>query len=200
MASVQLKALRKRAQKKHLDFLLEDLYVEYKDTCEQTERENRGDFSGGRTALKQVDDFALVDTHQQSSSETFDPPYLERGVEAREMARMVNERRTPSGNFFQITNPSLFVQRVPGTNQMMSAPGTPAGHQSKTPPQSRNRPENLPPIAEVGHRAPAAQSAKPKEQSWLTPAQRRDRVAGMKNAKLVNAKRTPTGGFFSQEP
>ena len=30
---------------------------------------------------------------------------------------MVNSRRTPSGNFFNITNPSLHMDRVPSTNK-----------------------------------------------------------------------------------
>ena len=45
------------------------------------------------------------------------PPYEHGGAHAREQSRMVSSRRTPSGNFFNITNPSLHMDRVPSTNK-----------------------------------------------------------------------------------
>ena len=46
-------------------------------------------------------------TVEDSTTGRFEPPYVTGGTHARDMSRMVNARRTPSGNFFQVANPSL---------------------------------------------------------------------------------------------
>ena len=47
------------------------------------------------------------------------PPNVHGGVPARDQSRMVNNRRTPSGNFFNMTNPSLYLARVGSTSDEM---------------------------------------------------------------------------------
>lgn len=44
---------------------------------------------------------------EEKAKKSFEPPYIVGGTHARDIARMVNARRTPSGNFFQVSNPSL---------------------------------------------------------------------------------------------
>ena len=46
---------------------------------------------------------------------TWKMPYDEGGPVATELSSMVNNKRTPSGNFFQTTNPSLWQDKGPGS-------------------------------------------------------------------------------------
>mmetsp|Transcript_50559 Transcript_50559/g.96564 ORF Transcript_50559/g.96564 Transcript_50559/m.96564 type:complete len:198 (+) Transcript_50559:286-879(+) len=195
MMSAQLKAMRKKGNRKHLDFLLEDLRVEYHDTLAVAEQERLAELAGReqpltsgikKEAAKEPDMEEMMHAPQTQTDHT--PPYVYGGVVARDMSRMVNERRTPSGNFFQITNPALHVPRLPGTNQVVSAPGTPFRESQHNVPAPSEVQESIQPPTSGFARDPMP---------WLTPAQKNDRQGGMKAAKLVNSKRTPNGGFFN---
>ena len=58
-----------------------------------------------------------IPVFEESDPRYWLPPYVHGGVPARDQSRMVNNRRTPSGNFFNMTNPSLYLPRVPSTNE-----------------------------------------------------------------------------------
>lgn len=183
--------MRKKGTRKHLNFLLEDLRVEYHDTLRQTEKEKLG-LTGVPSSPSNMEKVALeLDREaEQSATEVadFTPPYVYGGVVARETAKMVNTKRTPSGNFFQITNPALMGNSDRGGGRaVISLPNTPGDPQKELTP----RPQSQAP--------PPPSYMPPKDpKPWLTAQQKDDRFKGMKEAKMVNSRRTPNGGFFNK--
>mmetsp|Transcript_16816 Transcript_16816/g.55003 ORF Transcript_16816/g.55003 Transcript_16816/m.55003 type:complete len:194 (+) Transcript_16816:11-592(+) len=189
--SSTISALRSNGPRKHLDLLLLDLHEENKALARGEPRPVPGKKTMvGGTLDEEVE-------IPRDHPDYWNPPYVHKGAAARELSSMVNARRTPSGNFFQITNPSLWVERVASTKPELKEyemkakevfMGTthilPTGTQKTVKGEEGDvEPEPEPP-------------AGPKP--WITPAAMCDRVEGKKVAKMVSNKRTPTGGFFNQ--
>eukprot|EP00740_Mantoniella_antarctica_P025043 CAMPEP_0198684124 /NCGR_PEP_ID=MMETSP1468-20131203/11745_1 /TAXON_ID=1461545 /ORGANISM="Mantoniella sp, Strain CCMP1436" /LENGTH=214 /DNA_ID=CAMNT_0044428713 /DNA_START=80 /DNA_END=724 /DNA_ORIENTATION=- len=127
------------------------------------------------------------------------PPYEHGGQGAREQSRMVSSRRTPSGNFFNMTNPSLHLDRVPSTDKpraeykvgidtMIAAKHAVAAAEIKTARDAKN--------ADIDAVIAAKKGAVSDIPVWATASQLGDRKGGGKQAKLISSKRTPNGGFF----
>eukprot|EP00227_Mantoniella_beaufortii_P010330 CAMPEP_0197592590 /NCGR_PEP_ID=MMETSP1326-20131121/15180_1 /TAXON_ID=1155430 /ORGANISM="Genus nov. species nov., Strain RCC2288" /LENGTH=215 /DNA_ID=CAMNT_0043158307 /DNA_START=48 /DNA_END=695 /DNA_ORIENTATION=+ len=127
------------------------------------------------------------------------PPNVHGGLGAREQSRMVNSRRTPSGNYFNLTNPSLHLERVPSTNNpprayqveidaMINTKRSTAISEEKAWRDNKN--------AEIDSLIAAKKGVKSDVPAWATAHQLGDRVEGKKVSKLISSKRTPIGGFF----
>lgn len=185
MTSPQIRAMRSTGNKKHLNFLLED-FCQEAGRIRKEERERK---SGTFKSVPEGEDVDVQDLQSLNTNNLFTPPYLEGGAGAKEVAKMVNTKRTPSGNFFQLSNPSLFVARAPGTRPV---------NEFET---DKKRQERLQEQANIIRtKSKEASLAKEKlvsEKTWLTPQQKGDRAGGARLAKLVNSHRTPTGGFFN---
>lgn len=112
---------------------------------------------------------------------------------------MVNARRTPSGNFFNITNPSLHLDRVPSTNKPKDAYrveienmiATKRATEAAAEKASRDAKN-----AEIDAVIAAKKAMVSDIPPWATAMQLGDRKAGAKQAKLMSSTRTPSGGFF----
>ena len=81
--------------RKHLNLLVQDYGMSTKRSSIR-----------GSTKTDHDEQMAQI-IEEEKAKKSFEPPYIVGGTHARDIARMVNARRTPSGNFFQVTNPSL---------------------------------------------------------------------------------------------
>uniref|UniRef100_A0A061RAK4 Uncharacterized protein n=1 Tax=Tetraselmis sp. GSL018 TaxID=582737 RepID=A0A061RAK4_9CHLO len=129
----------------------------------------------------------------------FVPLYLEEDMQlqARELALKVNNKRSPSGNFFQTSNPAMYMDTAKSnleggssiTLEALRATGR-TGPAAKAGKGTQGAPAAGPaPTAE----APRGGGPAAGEQPWLLPHQTGRRNPEM--AKAVSSKRTPNGAF-----
>lgn len=112
-------------------------------------------------------------------------------AEAREVAMSVNNRRTPSGNFFSTVNPSLRKETDESASRKTTATMRDEldtlNHEI-----TLRREETLRREAEVlqslGKQTAVA------DKTWVMQAGEQQKMA-----KLIGTKRTPTGGFFLEQ-
>ena len=153
---------------------------------------------------------------EEKAKKSFEPPYIVGGTHARDIARMVNARRTPSGNFFQVTNPSLAPTVMECRNQRhksfadiyMTKKSSKSldsfdgaddtqvmslGETMESVPDFEN--DGAVRIDETANTITEFSASKTR--SWVMPSLINDRSNGARVAKLVASKRTPTGGFYA---
>uniref|UniRef100_A0A7S1SKT1 Uncharacterized protein n=1 Tax=Tetraselmis chuii TaxID=63592 RepID=A0A7S1SKT1_9CHLO len=136
----------------------------------------------------------------QEAKTVFLPKYLEdQKIEAREMSLKVNNKRTPSGNFFGTSNPSIYQDPkdnmhtpqdsvTQGALQTMGH--TLASSTTGSTGQKRSSTKELDTSMKTGFVTGANHEV---NQTWLLPHQTGTR--DMQTARAVCATRTPNGAF-----